>query len=103
MKKVLIGVNTFLNCNENLIKILTKETDRNCDYWIKNMVEDADGFRTKEEVHRAVKKYNFIIGESFGEVEKVKIVEIPDGVEWFVTDFECNVGEYVCEKYRTWS
>jgi len=32
----------------------------------------------------------------------LKIVEIPDNIEWDIRDYECVAGEYVEEKHRIW-
>jgi hypothetical protein len=38
---------------------------------------------------------------SFGDHAKLKVVEIPDGVEWVVEEYDGL--EWVAEKHRTWS
>jgi hypothetical protein len=35
-----------------------------------------------------------------GSFSRLKIVEIPDGVEWTIQEFDGN--EWVAEKHRTW-
>jgi len=38
--------------------------------------------------------------ESFGQFAKLKIVEIPDDVEWQIEEYDG--AEWVAEKHRTW-
>ncbi len=38
--------------------------------------------------------------KSWGMYSELKIVEIPDGVEWEID--ECDGNEWVAEKHRTW-
>jgi len=38
---------------------------------------------------------------SFGDHAELKVVEIPDGVEWVVEEYDGL--EWVAEKHRTWS
>jgi hypothetical protein len=38
--------------------------------------------------------------ESFGKYASLKIVEIPDEVEWFIQEYDGR--EHVAEKHRTW-
>ena len=41
------------------------------------------------------------LGErSWGEYSKLKVVEVPDGVEWFIHEYDGM--EHVAEKHRTW-
>jgi len=37
---------------------------------------------------------------SFGWAAKLKIVEIPDGVDWYVSDYDGV--EHIAERHRTW-
>ena len=39
-------------------------------------------------------------GASFGWAAKLKIVEIPDGVEWYISDYDGV--EHIAERHRTW-
>jgi len=38
--------------------------------------------------------------KSFGEFAELKVVEIPDGVQWQIDDYDGL--EWVAEKHRTW-
>ena len=41
------------------------------------------------------------LGEAAGRDCKLKIVEIPDGVDWTIEEYDGS--EWVAEKHRTWS
>lgn len=54
--------------------------------------------RSDEKLVAVVEK----LGEkSFGEHAELKVVEIPDGVEWGIKEYDGV--EWVAEKHRTWS
>ena len=36
-----------------------------------------------------------------GDYAELKVVEIPDGVDWYVEDYDGN--EHIAERHRTWS
>ena len=36
-----------------------------------------------------------------GDYAELKVVEIPDGVDWYVEDYDVN--EHFAERHRTWS
>ena len=36
-----------------------------------------------------------------GDYAELKVVEIPDGVDWYVSDYDGN--EHIAERHRTWS
>jgi hypothetical protein len=41
------------------------------------------------------------LGEkAFGLYSKLKVIEIPDGIEWFISEYDGI--EHVAEKHRTW-
>ena len=54
------------------------------DYWL--------AWRADERLIKAIEK--------FGDDLNVKVVEIPDDVQWYIED--CDGLECVCEKHRIW-
>lgn len=51
--------------------------------------------------HRLVRVVEELRGEANGHCAELKVVTIPDGVEWVV--LKKNGREYVSEQHRTWS
>lgn len=55
------------------------------------------GTRTDKDLIEVVEK----MGEkSYGSMSKLKIVEIPDGVDYEISEYDGN--EHIAEKHRTW-
>ena len=44
------------------------------------------------------------LGEKAGHGKrcKLKVVEIPDGIKWYIDNREQGGGEYIAEEHRTW-
>ena len=60
--------------------------------------EPCDGFHTNPIVIQVIEEFG---EEASGHNSKLKVVEIPDDVEWYISDHEgC---ESVHEKHRVWS
>ena len=106
MQKILIGTNFELYLGEvEFVNILNEvygnKTDRE---WIDLFYSDEFKFRIDEKLHKVIIDRNFIIpGSGYVKDQIFKIVEIPDDVQWEIRTYECAVGEYICEKHRTWS
>jgi hypothetical protein len=106
MQKILIGENFELHCGEvDFVDILNEvygnKTDRE---WIDLLCSDEFNFRIDEKFHKAIIQRNYIIPGSGCVEDKIfKIIEIPDDIQWEIRNYECAVGEYICEKHRIWN
>jgi len=106
-QKILIGENCTLNYIDTDYTVIREYL--NMDIKELNdlhMNDNFDKFRTDEKLHKIVIDNNFIIGKSNWSDEedyKVKIIEIPDNIEWDIRQPECEISEYICEKHRIWS
>ena len=60
------------------------------------MINVSDMFEDRED------KVLIDIAREINNEKLIKIVEIPDDVEYDVVEFDCGFGEYIAEKHRTW-
>jgi hypothetical protein len=69
---------------------------RNEDFNINS--ENSYEFRTDKKLISAIEKIG--VKKSSGECAELKIIEIPDGIEWMIDEYDGM--ESVHEKHRTW-
>lgn len=60
------------------------------------MIYEFDMFEDRED------KILIDIAKEINNEKLIKIVEIPDDVEYDVIQYECGFSEYIAEKHRTW-
>ena len=65
-----------------------------------NIIDDWNIDRTDSTLVQVVET----LGEKAGQGKniKLKVVEIPDDVEWYIDNREQGGGEYIAEEHRTW-
>lgn len=65
-----------------------------------NIIDDWSINRSDPDLVKVVET----LGEKSGHGKncKLKVVEIPDGVKWYIDDREQGGGEFIAEKHRTW-
>jgi len=105
MQKILIGTNFELDTSdEDFLNILKEVYSRDDTYWYKYQIDNwyLTELRTDEKLHKAIIDRNFIIGFAYGEDKICKIIELEDDIKWDIRNYECDIGEYICEKHRTW-
>lgn len=79
-----------LSPEDKMAASMTRLRGRYWDTWTRSARDDAMIVRVVEE-----------LGEKAnGKCAKLKVVEIPDGIEWEIDEYDGN--EHVCEKHRTW-
>ena len=61
--------------------------------------EDYYAYRTAPELIEAIEKIG--VKESTGELSKLKVIKIPDDVEWYIQNYDGN--ETIHKKHRIWS
>jgi len=111
MQKILIGVNCELHYSEEDFATILGEVYGHSEekyYWMDLFIRNHDeinNLRVDEKLHQVMIERNFVVGRDKYENEDriCKIVEIPDGVEWTIKTYDCDVGEYIREKHRTWN
>lgn len=59
---------------------------------------DYNAYRSDQRLIAAIEKIG--AKEASGSMASLRIVEIPDGVEWKIDNYDGN--EHVAEKHRTW-
>lgn len=69
-------------------------------------IYDIDGFvyarlETEEYTNREDKDLIAIAKET-NDKKKIKVIEIPDDVQYEILEYECAIGEYIREISRTW-
>lgn len=80
---------------------------KDCDYYRKGHVGENDHYLWYYEFAKDRSDADLIaVVEHFGDkanswASKLKIVEIPDDVDWQIEEYDGN--EWVAEKHRTWS
>jgi hypothetical protein len=76
-------------------------------YYKKGMVDNNDGYLSPYDFIRDRSDSDLIAvieemgREANGNCADIKIIEIPDGIEWEVHDYDGI--EHIAEKHRTWS
>lgn len=111
MQRILIGSNCTLGCHDDdFLDLLIETYGCDANYWIKHLINHYNDIenrklRMDEKLHQIVIKRNYILGKQFYEEEykTCKIIEVPDDIQWHIEEYNCDVGEYVCENYQTWS
>lgn len=63
----------------------------------RSAVYDGDITRNDPDLVRVVDELGSAAGGSYAELE---VVEIPDGVEWYIEEYDGN--EHIAESHRTW-
>jgi hypothetical protein len=65
-----------------------------------NIIDEYEFNRNDADLVKVVET----LGEKAGHGKycKPKVVEIPDGIEWYIDDRNQGGGEFVAEKHRTW-
>jgi len=113
MQKVLIMTDSYLGCAD-LAYFLSNELGETYEQWYEKFLENENEIRTDIKIQELLASKNFTIntikndedlqpiGYNDEEVH-FKIVEIPEGIEWHSCQYECAVGEYICENHKTWS
>lgn len=107
MQEIIIGENTFLPYNDGFTKILIKVFGKNEAFWneFESLHPKLYGkIRTNKKLINYFKQNGCVLYKDRHNQEdiKVKIVQIPDDVDWDIGEYECALKEYVYEKYRTW-
>jgi hypothetical protein len=89
-KFIEISSDNYNNCKFSKIKLKPKQK-KDFD-WLD--IDDPDEIKRNDpDLIFVVEKYN---------PESLKIVEIPDNIEWYIVN-DPYWGEFVCEKHKTWS
>lgn len=78
------------------------------DYYHKGYVGNNEYYISPYDYHNCDKRDDIDLikvieelGEkSFGRFSKLKIVDIPDDVDWYIEEYDGN--EWIAEKHRTW-
>ena len=65
-----------------------------------NLVDDWTFDRSDPDLVQVVETLGEKAGQ--GKYIKLKVVEIPDDVEWYIDNREQGGGEYIAEEHRTW-
>lgn len=106
---------SFVCMEDELLKILDEVYGKHTfeewfDIFYKKEGEGLKNIRTNEKFHKFMEDRNFIIRKveysNVTECHYIKIVEIPDNVEWKIQDGMLDgyeeFGEYIVEIHRTW-
>ena len=65
-----------------------------------NLIDDWTFDRSDPDLVQVVETLGEKAGQ--GKYIKLKVVEIPDDVEWYIDNREQGGGEYIAEEHRTW-
>jgi len=114
--KILIGENTELySLNDEYIKILVRVFGSNNTYWKNKLHDKNENYKLRQSkqlqdyfiehdmvIYKEMVKY---ICDDFETelVHKVKIVDIPDDVQWHIESCDCAEAEEIVENHRCWS
>lgn len=61
--------------------------------------DDSIDLRINKELIEVIKE----LGENcHGKYFKPKIVNVPDNIEWEIREYQCRIGEYICEVGGVW-
>jgi len=82
---------------KNIGDILTKDEFINLELDEKDIIDYYEIFKNRED------KDLVDIAKEIGDESIVKVVEIPDDVEYTIEENECSLCEYISEKHRVWS
>jgi len=122
MQKVLIvTLGSMHYDNKPFLDLLSKTLGETPEYWdeyiMNTTAETLKELRINPAIHKAIESakltltgvypYEYewegkLYKDESEETMKFKIVEIPDGVEWDIVEYDCGDCEYIVEKHRVW-
>jgi hypothetical protein len=86
-------------------KLYTIEDRFGCNYYLNEKCDNDSHFYARNDMKRDDPTLIMVVErlkeKANGDYAKLKVVEIPDGVDWTIEEYDGN--EHIAESHRTWS